>query len=196
LYRKDVKQYLVENHNCTETFNKEPDDAVTTDMYSALKNKESVVGIIAEKDYYGCDGDWWNYDAGELIQVRGFGELHRNAKGDVKGTGRMWKYLQVCFSDTSDNYAANCFSDKKNGQVAVYNHLKDCTNDKEAFIAMKEHFQYLYPEPKVITNWKGCTFEIDWLYVLQEMFDMAHLQRWEGDRIDVRSAFTKLGIEL
>jgi hypothetical protein len=127
--------------------------------------------------------------------IRGFGELHREGK-DVKVSGRLWKYFQVSSSDTSDNYAANCFSDKKNGPVAAYNVLKDCKNDKEAFIAMKEHFQYLYPEPKVITNWKGDTFEIYWLYVMQEMFNMAHLQRWEDDRIDVKETFEKLGVQL
>ncbi len=195
-HRKDVAEYLVKYHKAIPTINKEPDDAVTSDMYSALKNKESVIAAINEKDYYGCDGNWWHYDLEKLVKIRGFGSLERNTKGEVKGQGRIWKYFQVCSHDLSDNYAANCFSDKKSGAVAVYNRLKDCKDDKEAFVAMKEHFQYLYPEPKDITNWKDVTFEIDWLYVMQECFNMAHLQRWENDRIDVRKAFEKLGVEI
>lgn len=195
-HRKDVAEYLVKYHKAIPTINKEPDDAVTSDMYSALKNKASVIAAINEKDYYGCDGNWWHYDLEKLVKIRGFGHLERNTKGDVKGQGRLWKYFQVSSQDLSDNYSAACFSDKKNGDVAVYNRLKDCKDDKEAFIAMKEHFQHLYPAPKVITNWKGDTFEIDWLYVMQEMFDMAHLQRWDEDRIDVRKAFEKLGVEI
>jgi len=195
-YRKDVTKYLIEKHNAVPTVNKEPDDSLTTDMFSALKNKESLIGVVNEKDYYGCDGNWWHYDLDKLVKIRGFGYLERNEKGDVKGQGRIWKYFQATWADDSDGYAAACFSDKKNGQVAVYNRLKDCKDDKEAFQAMKDHFQHLYPEPKVITNWKEETFEIDWLYCMNEMFAMAHLQRWEDDRIDVRKAFEKLGVAL
>jgi len=196
LHRADVAKYLVNNHNAIYTHNEEPDDVVVKYMHNAFKNKENVVCIVNEKDYMGCDGNWWNYDNRTLTKVRGFGELYRDSKGSVKGYGRMWKYFQVCFSDTSDNYAANCFSDKKNGEVAVYERLKDCKSDTEAFSAMKEHFMYLYPEPKVITNWKGDTFEIDWLYVMQEMFNMAHLHRWDNDFIDVKTVMNKLRVKL
>ena len=190
-----AKEYLKKYHNAVTSNAREVDDRVCTDMYSAVKKKENFIGIVFEKDYLGCDGTWYWPDNGELKVISGFGELHREDTG-VKGTGRLWKYFQCAFSDSIDNYYANCFSDQKNGEVAVYNKLKDCTNDKEAFEAMKEHFKYLYPEPKVITNWKGDTFEIDWLYVMQEMFCLAHLERWEGDRIDVRKCFNNLGIKI
>lgn len=195
-HRKDVAEYLVNKHNAVYTTNEEPDDAVVKDIYLAIKNKQELIAVVNEKDYMGCDGSWWNYDNRELTKVKGFGKLYRNDKGSVKGYGRMWKYFQVCFSDTSDNYAANCFSDKKNGEVAVYKRLKDCKNDKEAFIAMSEHFKYLYPEPKTITNWKNDTFEIDWLYVMQEMFNMAHLHRWDNDFIDVKNILVNYGVEV
>lgn len=196
LYRKEVAEYLVSTHNANYTTGIEPDDAVTTDMYSSLKHKENLIAIVNEKDYLGCDGNWFHYDSKELTRVRGFGSLHRDEKGAVKGKGRLWKYFQVCYADKSDNYAANCFSDKKNGEVAVFNKLKECKNDKEAFTAMLEHFKYLYPSPKVITNWKGDTFEIDYLYVMQEMFNMAHLHRWEDDFVNVEDVVKNLGVQL
>ena len=59
---------------------------------------------------------------------------------------------------------------------------------------MLEHFKYLYPSPKVITNWKGDTFEIDYLYVMQEMFNMAHLHRWEDDFVNVEDVVKNLGV--
>ena len=80
--------------------------------------------------------------------------------------------------------------------MTVYNTLKDCKDDKEAFECMKLHFQKLYPESITVSNWKGDSVEIDWLYVMQEMFNMAHLQRWKDDRINVRDVFNKLGIEI
>ena len=194
VHRKDVSEYLVKHHNAIRTDKIEADDAVVMQAYKSIKDKQSIVCAVNEKDFLGCDGNWWNYDNKTLTKVRGFGELHRNSKGEVKGTGRMWKYFQVCFSDRVDNYAANCFSPKNNGEVAVYNRLKDCKNDLEAFSAMKEHFMHLYPEPIEITNFRGSTFIIDWIYVMQEQFNMAHLHRFKDDFINVREVMKNLGV--
>lgn len=189
------KNYVIAHHGAIVADGRESDDCLVSDSYSASKEKKPWVGIIAEKDYKGCEGDWFDYTKGRSIKVKGFGELWRDDKG-IDGYGRIFKYFQCTSSDTSDNYYAHCFSDKENGPVTAYNVLKDCTNDVEAFLAMKEHFLHLYPEPKVITNWRGDTFEIDWFYVMNEMFQLAHLQRWENDKIDLKNTFTKLGIPL
>lgn len=191
----EAKQYLFKHHNGIASQDNEPDDLLNIDMYSSLKKKENLVGVVYEKDYLGCDGNWYYPDEGAIKKIRGFGRLYKTEKG-IKGTGRMWKYFQVSWQDSADNYFANCFSEQKNGEVFVYNALKDCKNDTEAFLAMKDHFRYLYPEPKVITNWRNESFEIDWFYVMREMFDLAHLQRWPGDRIDLRKAFKGLGVEI
>lgn len=189
-----VKQYLIDYHKAVPSVNREPDDCVVSDMYTALKQKEELIGIVFEKDYMGADGNWYNYNDSQLYSVRGFGELHRTDKG-VKGTGRMWKYFQVCHEDSADHYAANCFSDVKNGEVKVYNLLVDCKDDKQAFEAMVKHFKELYPEPKTVQGCKG-EVEINWLYVMQECFNMAHLERWEDDRIDLKTTLQKLGVQV
>lgn len=186
------RQYVVRYHNAMITEGAESDDYINRDMHKSLKDA-NLVGVIAEKDYRGCDGYWYNYVNQEYFEVKGFGKLTRNTKG-VTGVGRLFKYWQVSSSDSADTYAAHCFSDFENGDITAYNVLKDCKNDTEAFLAMKKHFQRLYPEPKVITNWKGDTFEIDWFYVMNEMFQLAHLQRWKDDKIDLRKAFKGLGI--
>jgi len=190
---EEAKAYLVQNHNATVVNGSEVDDALVRDMHVALKTSTGLIGVIAEKDFLGCDGDWYNFDQMKLYNVRGFGHLEKTPQG-IKGQGRMWKYFQACWQDKADNYAANCFSDEKNGEVAVYNRLKDCRNDQEAFRAIKDHFMYLYPTEKEITNWRGDTFVVDWLYVLQECFNMAHLERWNGDRVDVKEVMSKLGV--
>lgn len=192
VHREAVKQYLIEHHFAIPSVNREPDDCLVSDMYSALQSKQDLIGVVFEKDYMGCDGNWYNYNDEELYRVRGFGELIRTDKG-VKGYGRVWKYFQASFCDSSDNYYANCFSDVKNGEVTVYNALKDCTTDKQAFEAMVKHFKKLYPEPKTVQGCKG-EVQIDWLYVMQEMFHMAHLERWKGDRIDVCKTLKRLGV--
>jgi len=191
-YKNEVRDYLIKHHSAKYAYGIESDDAIVQDLYA---NKHWF-GIVAEKDFYGCEGNYYNFVKEELFTVSGLGKLYRDDKGSVRGIGRIWKYFQVCYGDESDGYFAACFSDKTNGEVAVYNRLKDCKTDKEAFIAMKEHFQFLYPEPKVITNWRKDTFEIDWLYVLQECFNMAHMLRFENDKVDIKQVFVKQGIEL
>lgn len=191
----EAKEYLKKHHSGIPSENCEPDDLVNIDMYSALKSKADFLGVVFEKDYMGCDGEWFYPDEGLIRSIKGFGKLNKTEKG-VKGEGRLWKYFQVCFSDTSDNYAANCFSEMKNGEVFVYNALKDCKNDVEAFEAMKKHFLYLYPEPKVITNWHNESFQIDWFYVMNEMFQLAHLQRWKDDKVNLRQTFERLGVSI
>ena len=188
-----VREYLVEHHGGVYSVGREPDDCLVTDMHTAIKNKQELIGVIFEKDYNGCDGHWYNYNDDALRSVTGLGELHRTDTG-VKGTGRLWKYFQVCHEDSSDNYKAHCFSSVKNGEVLVYNLLKDCKTDKEAFEAMKLHFKKLYPEPKIVQGCKG-EVQIDWLYVMQECFNLAHLERWEGDRVNVKQVMNKLGVK-
>ena len=191
VHKDAVVEYLKQYHFTEEVRGQETDDSIAQNVY---KHKDKI-GIVLEKDYYGAEGRYYNFVNEEYFVVKGLGELYKNDKG-VKGIGRLWKYFQVCYQDAIDNYYANCFSDQKNGEVAVYNRLKDCKTDKEAFQAMKDHFLYLYPEPKIITNWKGDTFEIDWMYVMQECFDLAHLLRFPNDRVNLRDAFKKQGIEV
>jgi hypothetical protein len=188
-----AKEYILKNHSAELAQGAEVDDYVVRDMWSAMKNKKELIGVIAEKDFLGCEGNWWNFDQKKLTNVRGFGSLQR-VNDSVTGTGRMFKYFQVSWSDKADNYAANCFSDLKNGEIGVYDRLKDCQNDEEAFRAMKQHFMYLYPTPKEIVDCRGDNRVIDWLYVMQECFNMAHLERWKGDRINIQEVLTKLGV--
>jgi len=106
----------------------------------------------------------------------------------------MFKLFQVCSSDTSDNYAANCVSDLKWGDKSAYKALKDCRDDKELFQAAVDIFKKLYPEPKVVTGWRGNEIDINWLYVMQECFHMAHMHRWPSDFVEVKEVLSKMGI--
>lgn len=195
-----ARRHVISNHAAIVVTGKEADDKVAEEAYDAYKSKTNLIGVGLDKDYMGCEGTWYNFVTDKLVKVEGFGSLERIQKADksyeIKGTGRIWKYYQVCQGDASDNYDPACFCDVKNGPLKCYNALKDCKTDKEAFEAMKLHFLSLYPEPKEVTNWKGDTFTIDWLYVMQEMFDMAHMQRWDNDRVVVRDVMERLGVDV
>lgn len=204
LLLKKMKEYVCERHSCTMVTTAEADDAVNwtvLDGYKAWvkggkKDEDKVTGIAVDKDSKQCSGWWFNPNKDkEPRLIEGFGKLWLDAKGEVDGEGRMWLYFQL-FEDKADNYKANCFSDIKWGEKASYNALKDCKNDKEAWTVLVESFKTLYPEPKIVDGCKG-KVEIDAMYVLQEMADMAFMLRHNNtprDRLVVKDVLEKLGV--
>ena len=139
----------------------------------AYRDKSKTV-VAVDKDYLGTDVLLFNPNKPEqgVIDCGGYGGLWLDHKGAVTGKGRAFLYYQTLSQDDSDNYAANSASDVKWGSKSAYKALKDCTNDKEALEAVAESYQYLYPEPKLFTGWKGDEFEIDWQYVFHSLLDM------------------------
>lgn len=198
-----MKDYVVKHHNITLVDGIEADDAVSmatvagweTWYRGGKQDKDKVIAIAVDKDAKQTSG--WHFNPTkdkEPRLIEGFGSLWLNDKGDVDGAGRMWLYYQMAVGDSTDNYKANCFSKVKYASKGGYADLKDCTNDKEAFTALVGVFKKLYPEKIKVTTFRG-ELEIDWLYVLQEMADMAMMQRKPNDRMNVKSVLTKLGIE-
>lgn len=203
LLLKEMKQYVCDHHNCTMVENIEADDAVsmaTVAGYKAWKEggKKDVDKVICcqiDKDGKQTEGWRFNHtkDAAPHL-IEGLGSLWMDAKGNPDGEGRMFLYWQVLHGDECDGFKASCFSSKKYGGKGAYNDLKDCTTDKEAFEVMVAKFKWMYPDKKTVITFRGET-EIDWLYVMVEMFNMALMLRHEGDKIDVKAVLVKLGVE-
>lgn len=204
LHLDNLKEYLEKCHNCEIVIQIEADDACSIDSYNAYHNwmrsksdKDKLVLALQDKDYYQCAGHLFNTNTqAPICSYDGFGWLNLNEKNDVKGRGRMWLFHQVLSNDVSDNYAANSASDLKWGEKASYKLLKDCKTDKEAFEALVSGYKTLYPAKKKITGWRGNEIEIDWLYVLNENFNLAKMLRSADEKpTDVKAVLTKLGIQ-
>lgn len=189
----DVRDYIIKKYGAEVVEGLESDDWVTIDAY---RDKSKVV-VSSDKDSRGTECLVYNPFSGDpIIDCSGYGHLYLNGKSEVKGYGRQWFYFQLA-GDSADNYKANCFSDLDFGDKSMYKVLKDCKNDKESLQAVSEAFQLMYPEPKIITGWRGNEFEIDWKYVLNEMWSMAHmLRKPEGDYIVGTDIMTKLEVEI
>lgn len=193
LYLDDVSEYLTKKFKLQVIENLEVDDVAVIECYK--KKDHVLVGV--DKDYMGCPVLAYNPNYPELgVQnCNQFGRLWRNEKGDVKGIGRMFLYYQMCSSDASDNYAANCMSDLKWGDVSAYNALVNSSNDKEALSNVVNVFKTLYPEPKAVQGWRGDDIEIDWLYVATEMFDLARMLKVPNEVVVFKDVLDKLGVE-
>lgn len=194
LHLEEVSNHLIKKYSPEVVTYYEADDRVVMDAY---RNKSKcVVGV--DKDYFGCDVLFFNanqVDKG-IQDCSGLGSLYLNAKGEVKGIGRLFFYHQILSGDSSDNYKANSANpDCEWGDKSSYKLLKDCKTDKEALEAIKQGYQLIYPEPKVITSWKGDQIEVDWKYVFNENFDLARmLRKPEGDYIVGTDVMEKLGV--
>lgn len=186
----EVTEYLTNKFKAEVVKIAEVDDVVVMNTWK--KPNHFILGI--DKDYLGSGGNFFNINKPEqgIVKTDCFGKLYLDSKGDVKGFGRMFKLFQVCSQDNSDNYAANCMSEIKWADKSAYKALVDCKTDKELFQAATGVFKTLYPEPKVVTGWRGDEIEIDWLYVFQECFNLAHLHRWENDFVCTKDVLNKM----
>lgn len=189
---QDVSDFLIKKYSPDIVTELEADDAVVIDAY----NDRDKVVIGVDKDYRGCDVLLMNPNKPDegVLDCSGFGSLWLDSKGKVTGKGRMFLYLQVLSKDVTDNYAANSASAVAWAEKSAYKALKDCKNDKEALDALVKAYKFLYPEPKLITGWRGDQFEVDWLYVARENWQMARMLRWHGDAVDLRDVLLKVGL--
>lgn len=203
LHLDSLKEYLVKHHNCDIVTKIEADDACSIDSTNAYKkwlktksDADKYVLCFVDKDYFQTDGHLYNTNTQDgICSYGGFGWLKPNAKGEIKGRGRMWLFQQVLSLDASDNYCANSASDMRWGEKKAYELLKDSTTDKQAFEALVLGYKTLYPQPKTITGWRGDEIEIDWLYVLQENFNLAKMLRSADEEpTDVKSVLQKLKV--
>jgi hypothetical protein len=187
----EVTNYLNVKYRARVVTGYEVDDMVVMETY---KDKNSFI-IGVDKDYLGAGTRFFNVNRPDdgILDCSGFGYLKEDGK-KIRGVGRMFKYFQILSQDTSDNYAANCFSEKRWGDKSAFKALKDCSNDTEAWEALRDSFKLLYPESKKVIGWRGDEIEIDWLYVLQECFNMAHMMRFENDIVDVGKLLKNKGL--
>lgn len=197
-----VADYLERVLKCEVITVEETDERVVQECYKQSSN----VAVGEDKDYYGTPVRFFNVNRPEegIVNCDCFGNLYLhekvNSKGktetDVRGKGRMWLYYQTLSCDEGDNYFANCFSNVRWGSKSAYKQLVNSVDDKDAITKMIGGFKLLYPEPKIITGWKGDEFEIDWLYVMQECFTMARMRRVKGEaEIILKDVLTKLEIK-
>lgn len=197
LLKDDVMEYLHKHHSaefCEDGL--EADDwCIIRALEENSKGNKGIV-ITSDKDVLGNPVLSYNPDKPEDGIVDGdvFGSLYLDSEKVVRGVGRLFKYFQVSYGDPVDNYKANSQSDVNWGPLKAYNLLKDCKSDKEAWEAMYQIYNTLYPEPKEIETWRGELVTIDALTCLQEVWDCAHMRRTPDDVVDVRKVLNNLGI--
>ena len=192
----EVAGYIERRYNAEIITGLEADDVVNIRCYRQANN----FAMGEDKDYWGCPIN--NFDINRMhrgiVNCNKFGHLFidTDKSKTVRGEGRMHFYYQVISEDAVDCYKASYHSDIEWGSKSAYKALMECTNDKEALTEMVKVFKHLYPEPKTVKGWRGDDINIDWLYVMQEMWTMAHMKRtYTEPVIDVRSVLERVGVD-
>lgn len=195
IYKQAIIDYLVDKHGATVVNDgKEADDHVIIDAMSDPDNRV-ICGV--DKDVDGNPVRNFNLNNPEwgIRDGRKFGEIDWDEKKKkVVGLGRKFFYYQVLFGDPVDNYSAHCFSEQAWGAKTAYEWLRDAKTDEEALLVLKRAYRYLYPEKKTIVGWRGDEIEIDWLYVLNEVWDMARMWRKVDDYVTAEQVLGKFNL--
>lgn len=198
IHLKACKDWLVEKKGA-EVAEGEADDALVGYAYDGYVNKKRVIQATLDKDGNGNAGwlyNWHNMDKPELIEGLGYLELVEHPTYvDVKGKGRLFLYFQMVFGDPADCYKPCELAKTRFGDKGAYKLLSHCKTDKEAVTALVQQYKKWYPKPVTYKAWDDTLHTKNWLEIMQMYTDCAFMQRWEGDRLDVKQLLVKLGID-
>lgn len=188
----EIKEYLAKKYKATITDYIETDDAITM---AAWKRQDRFV-VSIDKDACAQPTKVFNPDKPEngIMDCDCFGTIWDDGK-EIRGYGRKFLYFQVLYGDDTDDYRSSVFSDLTFGKKAAFKELAPCENDKQALECIIRNMKRLYPEPKEVVGWRGDVIQIDWLYVMNEMLQMARMLRFEGDNLTAKELLDKVKIE-
>lgn len=192
LHMDAVTEYLERKFKAEIVTGLEADDWCVIEAYG----KPNYVVIGLDKDHYSQPIRFFNVNRPDegIQDCNQFGKLWLDDKDKVRGIGRMHLYWQMCSNDSSDNYAANCFSEVRWAAKSAYKALVDCKTDQEAWYKMKEVFQMLYPTEKTVLGWRNEPINITWDYVMNEMFMMARMLKFEDEHLNAYNVMDKFGV--
>lgn len=195
IYKQAIIDYLVKYHGAIVVNDgKEADDHVIIYAYQDPDNRV-ICGVDKDVDgnpvrNFNLNNPDWGVRDG-----RKFGEiLWDDKKKKVIGLGRKFFYYQVLYGDPVDNYIAHCHSDQEWGAKTAFEWLRDAKTDEEALMVLKRAYRYLYPETKEVEGWRGDKLTVDWLFVLNEVWDMARMWRTQDDYVTAEEVLKKFNL--
>lgn len=195
VHKDAVKEYLIKHHGAEVITDLEVDDWVV-----CLGQEKGNLVVSVDKDSMGCPIDLFNpmHPEWGIMDCRGLGKLWWDTTGKQKklrGIGRKWLYTQCLIGDPVDAISPTAASTLEFGEVSAFNALSECTSDLECFKVMKDVYQKMYPESVRVWDWKQENIlNVDWRYVLNEVWDLVRMRRSVDDIVTAQEVFTKHGL--
>jgi hypothetical protein len=194
LQLKEVMEYLKGVHKA-EVVIGEADDKISMRQHDGIKTNTKIIGCSTDKDSMGTDGWVYNWDRmQEPMFVKGLGELALDEKGNVRGHGSKWKYLQWIVGDAIDGLNPCYLAKIKFGEKSGYKLLKDLQTEQECWQAVHDLYKKWYPAEVEYVDQCGVNQVADYLKIAQMYWDGIHMLRFEGDFVNVREVMQKMEI--
>ena len=192
----DVREYIVNHHDCVVTDGYEADDYLSMRAFEGWKYNKKIIQTTLDKDSMQCKGWVFNWDKHEkpIYIDAGIGSLSWNVKDGVKGQGHIWLLAQSVLGDATDDYKPSELAGVRWGDKGCYTLLKDCKTFKAAYKAVYNQYKQWYPEPVTYTAWDGKEYTKDAVEIWQMYFDCARMLQYTGEYISVKEVLDKLNI--
>lgn len=202
---RDLKQYCADYLGAEVIDGKEVDDVISTRMYEGYKSGEKVIGISTDKDNRMTSGWLFIPDKStEPMYIDGFGSLYIDKSGStdkVRGTGRMWLYMQCLIGDKVDGLCPRDIYEQLHGEKTrfgektAYNLIKGCKNDKEVLAKVVSQYKKWYGEDEFsYKDWTGKTHKVTWVDVLELYFLGVWMRQSENDTMSMKKILKKMGM--
>ena len=190
------REYLVTKYKAVKVDGKETDDKLAERVYQGVQAKEKIIQATLDKDANSNVG--WLYNWNKMTKptkISGLGTLTLNEKKELSGYSRKWFYAQWVLGDSTDGFKPCQIAGKKFGDVGAFNLLNECKDDKECVQAVYDQYKKWYPKAVTYKAWDGKEYTKNALDLMDLYAACAHMERWDGDRLNTREMLTKLGIE-
>lgn len=202
LLLEDVGKYIQSSHNAEVVEGLEADDWVSIDSQEAFSkwkktksDDDKLILLSVDKDSRTHPGWLFNYDTmTKPLKVDGFGKLYKEENSKPNGYGRLFFYFFLLNGDKSDGYSPTHLLSVRFGEQSAYKLLVNCKNDKEALQVVVNTYQQWFPNSFTFKSWRGEDITYSWIDVLQEIWDLAFMVRYEGQRVIVKDVLDKLGV--
>ena len=163
----------------------EVDDYVVIRAHELQASGFDPIIISLDKDCKGCVGIKyynWTEETPEIIEVPAFGYLaYDKDKKKVLGNGLNFYCYQLLKGDSADCYSPSDLHNKRFGDVAVFNLLKDCKTVDELFKVTEDKFKEWFPEPVTYTTWDKRQVTKDYKQILELYHTCVYMRRIEDD---------------
>lgn len=196
---KGVRDLLITLYPYQFSDDCEADDLIGHYQYLG-RNDMSYIVVTEDKDAVQTPGFILNPRTEEIIDCNGFGELNLITKVSssgsnsykVKGRGRKFLYYQLIHGDpVVDSYRP---FEKGYSDLKTHRLLENCNDDKACWEVIVDTYKLHFGNITEWTTWDGLVIQGTWIDILQVYFDVAFMQRWEGDRPLVKDILKSLDI--
>lgn len=194
----DIREAVPLWFNVEFSDNNEADDVISQYQYLGHKTGQRIIAATEDKDALQTSGLLYNLRSKELINCSGFGYIHLVTKETgtkkirkLKGYGRLFLYYQILCGDKVDTY--NPFP-KQMTDLQFYNLFENVKTDEEAWTLIAQKYKEHYEHITEWVTWTGDVHKGTWVDLLQCYCDVAHMQRWEGDRLNVKNVLKKYNL--